>query len=127
MYTKLGLDESFAYLQSAQSRFDTKTPSGYSEYKTDCRNALISALNALSGTENVREAVRTLGNKGILGRREEELIESFTNLLVRLIGVLSKKGPHPPMPSEEEAEFALRMTYALLNYLAKRALRVRIE
>ena len=123
LLSKLGLNESFTYLQSAQSRFDTKTPSGYSECKTGCRNALISALKALSGTENVREAVRILGKKEIIGKREEELIESLENFLVKLIGVLSKKGPHPPMPTEEEAEFALRMTYAVLNYLAKMVIR----
>ena len=122
LLSKLGLNESFIYLQSAQSRFDTKTPSGYSECKVDCRNALISALKALTGTENVREAVRILGKKEIIGEREEEFIESLENFLVKLIGVLSKKGPHPPMPTEEEAEFALRMTYAVLDYLAKRVI-----
>lgn len=123
LLSRLGLNESFAYLQSAQSRFDTKTPSGYSECKTGCRNALISALKALSGTENVRKAVRMLGKKDVIGEREEELIESFEDFLAKLVGVLSKKGPHPPMPTEEEAEFALRMTYAVLDYLAKRVIK----
>lgn len=123
LLSRLGLNESFIYLQSAQSRFDTRTPSGYSECKADCRNALMSALKALSGTENVREAVRILGKKEVIGEREEEFIKSLENLLVKLTGVLSKKGPHPPMPTEEEAEFALRMTYAVLNYLAKRVIR----
>lgn len=120
---KLGLNESSTYLRSAQSRFDTKTPSGYSECKASCRNALISALKALSGSDNVREAVRMLGKKGIIGEREEELITAFENLLAKMHGVLSKKGSHPPMPTEEEAEFALRMTYGVIDYLAKRMIR----
>lgn len=62
----------------------------------------MSALKALSGTENVREAVRILGKKEVIGEREEEFIKSLENLLVKITGVLSKKGPHPPMPTEEE-------------------------
>lgn len=122
LLNRLGLNEAFAYLQNAQSRFETRMPSGYSDCKANCRNALVSALRVLSGTENVRKAVKELAREGIIGEREKELIASFENLLVKLMGMLSKKGPHPPMPSEEEAEFALRMTNAVLNYLAKKAI-----
>ena len=121
---KLGLTEAFRYLQNAQQRFYTRTPEGYSNCKTDCRNAVISALFSLSGSEDVRRAVRILGKKGFIGGREEELITGFESLLAKMKDVLSKKGPHPPMATEEEdAEFALNLTQALLNYLAKRALR----
>jgi len=123
--TKLGLTEAFRYLQNAQQRFYTRTPAGYSNCKTDCRNAIVSALSSLSGTDNIRKAVKILGKKGIIGARDEELITAFENLLIKMKGVLSKKGPHPPMATEEEdAEFALNITKALLNYLAKRALRI---
>ncbi len=63
---KLGLTEAFRYLQNAQQRFYTRTPEGYSNCKTDCRNAVISALSSLSGTEDVRKAVKILGKKGII-------------------------------------------------------------
>lgn len=123
---KLGLTEAFRYLQNAQQRFHTRTPEGYSNCKTDCRNAVISALSSLSGTEDIRKAVKILGKKNIIGGREEELITAFENLLAKMKDVLSKKGPHPPMATEEEdAELALNITQALLTYLAKRALRVR--
>jgi hypothetical protein len=123
---KLGLIEAFRYLQNAQQRFHTRTPEGYSNCKTDCRNAVISALSSLSGTEDIRKAAKILGKKGIIGGREEELITAFENLLAKMKDVLSKKGPHPPMATEEEdAEFALNITQALLTYLAKRALRVK--
>jgi hypothetical protein len=123
---KLGLTEAFRYLQNAQQRFHTRTPEGYSNCKTDCRNAVISALSSLSGTEDIRKAAKILGKKGIIGGREEELITAFENLLAKMKDVLSKKGPHPPMATEEEdAEFALNITQALLTYLAKRALRVK--
>ena len=122
---KLGLTEAFRYLQNAQQRFHTRTSAGYSNCKTDCRNAILSALSSLSGTDNVRKAVKVLGKKGIVGAREEELITAFENLLIKMKGVLSKKGPHPPMATEEEdAELSLDITKALLNYLAKRALRI---
>ena len=121
---KLGLTEAFRYLQNAQQRFYTRTPEGYSNCKTDCRNAIDSALSSLSGTSDVRKAVKILGKKGVIGRREEELITAFESLLAKMKGVLSKKGPHPPRATEEEdAELALNITQALLNYLAKRALR----
>jgi len=42
---KLGLTEAFRYLQNAQQRFYTRTPEGYSNCKTDCRNAIIAALS----------------------------------------------------------------------------------
>jgi len=123
---KLGLTEAFRYLQNAQQRFYTKTPEGYSNCKTDCRNAIFSALSSLSGTGDVRKAVKILGKKGIIGAREEELITAFENLLAKMKDVLSKKGPHPPMATEEEdAEFALNITQALLTYLAKKALQIR--
>jgi len=123
-FKKLGLTEAFRYLQNAQQRFYTRTPEGYSNCKTDCRNAIDSALSSLSGTSDIREAVKILGKKGVIGRREEELITAFESLLAKMKGVLSKKGPHPPMATEEEdAELALNITQALLNYLAKRALR----
>lgn len=122
---KLGLGEAFRYLQNAQQRFYTRTPEGYSNCKTDCRNAIVSALSSLSGADNIRKAVKILGKKGVIGARDEELITAFENLLIKMKGVLSKKGPHPPMATEEEdAEFALNITKALLDYLAKRALRI---
>jgi len=121
---KLGLTEAFRYFQNAQQRFYTKTPEGYSNCKTDCRNAIDSALSSLSGTSDIKKAVKILGKKGVIGKREDELITAFENLLAKMKGVLSKKGPHPPMATEEEdAELALNITEALLNYLAKRALR----
>ncbi|NIO36497.1 hypothetical protein GTO27_02215 [Candidatus Bathyarchaeota archaeon] len=123
---KLGLTEAFRYLQNAQQRFQTRTPEGYSNCKTDCRNAVISALSSLSGTEDIRKAVKILGKKGIIGAREEELIAAFENLLAKMKDVLSKKGPHPPMATEEEdAELALNITQALVTYLGKRALQVK--
>jgi len=123
---KLGLTEASRYLQNAQQRFYTRTAEGYSNCRTDCRNAIISALSSLSGTEDVRKAVKILGKRGIIGAREEELITAFENLVAKMKEVLSKKGPHPPMATEEEdAELALNITKALLTYLTKRALRIR--
>ncbi|MDH5376454.1 MAG: hypothetical protein OEW95_11695 [Candidatus Bathyarchaeota archaeon] len=120
---KLGLTEAFRYLQNARQRFHTRTPEGYSNCKTDCRNAILSALSSLSGSDDLRKGVRILGKKGVIGGREEELIIAFENLLVKMKGVLSKKGPHPPMATEkEDAELALGITQALLIYLANRAI-----
>lgn len=121
---KLGLKEAFKYLQNAQKRYDTKTPEGYSDCKTNCRSAIYSAMSALAGTQNIRKAVGILSRKGIIGAREKELVEAFENLLAKFKDVLSKKGPHPPMATEEEdAELALSITKALLTYLVKRSIK----
>jgi len=124
---KLGLKEAFRYLQNAQKRYDTKTPEGYSDCKTNCRSAIYSALSALTGTQNIRKAVGILHSKGIIGAREKELVQAFENLLVKFKDVLSKKGPHPPMATEEGAELALSVTKTLLTYLAKRSIKTKLN
>jgi hypothetical protein len=122
----LGLGEAIQYIQNARARFDTKTPTGYSDCKTNCRNAIVSAIKALTGKENIREGVKMLGKHGIIGEREEELIEAFADFLVKLHGVASKKGPHPPLATEEEdTQLVLNITENLLTYIANRAIKTK--
>ena len=121
---KLAFNESYQYLENAKTRFDTKTATGYSDCKANCRNALMSALKTLTGKEKVREAAKELGNQGILGKREEEFIESFVELLVKLHGLASKKGSHPPMTREaDDAELVLSITTSILNYVTNQAIK----
>jgi len=127
LFTQLGLDEAFRYLQNARARFYTMTPEGFADCKANCRNALLSALQALSGrgvssASDVKEAVRILREKGILGKREEKFITVFGEFIEEMYKLLSKKGPHPPMPRREDAELALSLTHAVLIYLAERAI-----
>lgn len=122
----LGLGEAMRYLQNARMRFDTKTPEGYSDCKTNCRNALVSAIKALTGKENIRDSVKELGKQGILGEREEELVNAFADLLAALHSVASKKGPHPPLTTEEDdANLILSLTTSFLTYIANRAVRLK--
>ena len=122
----LGLTEAMRYLHNARARFDTKTPEGYSDCKANCRNALVSAIKALTGKENIREGVKELAKQDILGEREEELVDAFANLLTALYGVASKKGAHPPLATEEDdAELVLNLTQSILNYVANRAIRLK--
>lgn len=121
---KLAFSEASQYIQEAKARFDTKTAVGYSGCKTNCRNALMSALKTLTGKEEISEATKELGKQGILGKREEEFIEIFGKLLVKLHGLASKKGPHPPMTIEEDdAELVLDITTAILNYVTNQAVK----
>lgn len=123
---RLALSESYQYLQNAQARFDTKSAVGYSDCKANCRNALMSALKTLTGKEEIREAAKELGKQGILGKREEEFIESFGELLVRLHGLASKKGSHPPMTrNENDAELVLGITTSILSYITNQATKPR--
>ena len=123
---ELAFSESYQYLENAKARFDTKSAVGYSDCKTNCRLALISALKTLTGKEDVREAVNELGKQGILGKREQDFIESFGELLVKLHGLASKKGPHPPMTREEEdAKLVLSITTSVLNYVTNQAIKQR--
>jgi len=122
----LGLSEALRYLQNARARFETKTPEGYADCKTNCRNVLVSAIKALTGQENVREGIKILGKQGLLGEREEELIRAFGEFLAKLYSVASKKGPHPPLTIEEEdAELVLSLTTSILNYIVNKAIKMR--
>ena len=64
---ELALSESYEYLKNAKDRFDAKSAVGYSDCKTNCRNALLSVLRTLTGVEDTREALRELYKQGILG------------------------------------------------------------
>ncbi len=120
---KLGLSETMTYLQNSRSRFETKTPEGYSDCKSNCRNALVSCVKALTGLDDMRKGARILGKKGLLGHREGELIEALGELLAKLYSAASKKGSHPPLADEDEAELVLAITSAAVNYMANRAIR----
>ncbi len=120
---KLGLSETLTYLQNARSRFETKTPEGYSDCKSNCRNALVSCVRALTGVENMREGTRILGKKGLLGDRESELVEALGELLAKLYNAASKRGSHPPLADEDETELVLTITSTVVNYMANRAIR----
>lgn len=123
---KLAFNESYKYLENAKSRFDTKSAAGYSDCKTNCRNALISVLKTLTGKEDVREAASELGKQGILGKREEEFTKSLGELLAKLHGLASKKGPHPPMTVEkDDAILVLDITTSIVRYITNRATKPR--
>ena len=111
-------NEAFRYLKNAKRRIKTKTPEGYSDCKANCRNALMSILQALTVKENVKEATKELHHQGIFGEREEEFIITFDKLLRALHGIDSKGGSHPPMTrNENDAAFALNITKDVVNYI----------
>ena len=119
--------EAHGYLKNAKRRIKSKTPEGYSDCKANCRNALDSTLQILTGRENVREATKELHRQGILGEREEEFIKTFGDLLIILHRIDSKKGSHPPMTrNENDAEFALSITTDVVNYIINQATRPRV-
>jgi len=121
---KLAFSESYQYIQEAKARFDTKTAVGYSGCKANCRNALMSALTTLTGKGDVREAAKELCNQGILEKRERKFIEAFVELLVKLHGLASKKGPHPPMTRErDDAELVLSITTSIISYITNQAIK----
>ena len=120
---KLGLSETMTYLQNARSRFETRTPEGYSDCKSNCRNALVSCVTALTEQDDMRKGARILNKKGLLGHREGELVEALGELLAKLYSAASKKGSHPPLADEDEAELVLAITSAAVNYMTNRAIR----
>ncbi len=124
---EVAFSEAYQYLENAKKRFDTKSAPGYSDCKVNCRHALVSILKVLTGKEDTREAVRELGKRGILGKREQELIESFADLLAKLYGLVSKEGAHPPMTREEDdAKLALGVTTSIISYITNQATRQRV-
>ena len=118
----LGLTDSLRYLQNARSRFETQTPEGYADCKSNCRNALVSCMQVLTGQEDLREGAKILGKQGIIGEREAELIQAFADLFGKLYGVASKKGPHPPFAEQGDAALVLGITTSVLEYVANRAI-----
>lgn len=127
IFDKLAFGESYQYLENAKDRFNTKTAEGYSDCKANCRNALMSSLTTLTGKESPSEACKELRRQRILGKREEEFVECFYQLLLILHGLDSKKGSHPPMTrNEDDAELALSITTSVVNYLINQATRPRI-
>ena len=116
-------NEAHGYLNNAKRRIKTKTPAGYSDCKTNCRNALLSILRELTGKERVREAAKELTNQGILGERESEFTETFEKLLGILHGLDSKEGAHPPMTrNENDAKLALNLTRDIVEYIINQAI-----
>lgn len=119
-------NEAFRYLKNAKRRIKTKTPEGYSDCKANCRNALMSILQALTIKENVKEAAKELHDQGIFGEREEEFVITFDKLLRILHGIDSKGGSHPPMTrNENDAELALGITTSVINYIINQSTRLR--
>lgn len=111
--TNLGLKEAAEYLRNARERYESGEPTGFADCKTNCRNALFSVVKNMTGKENIKEGLHLLAEDGMIGEREEELIEAFENFLVKFKGFLSKKGPHPPLAAREDAELSLKITVLL--------------
>ena len=122
---RIGLGESLTYLQNARARFETQTAEGYADCKTNCRSALVSAIKSLTGQEKLREGVKLLAKKGVFGEREMEFIDAFGDLLASLHSVASKKGPHPPLPDQEDSELVLGVTTSVMTYIAARELKIK--
>lgn len=124
---KKAFGEAYDYLENAKERLNSKKPEGYSDCKTNCRCALISALRTLTHKEKVSEALEELHRQGIFGKREKEFIETFDKLLETLHGIDSKKGPHPPMTrSAYDAEFAFNITQSTIHYIVNQATHPRV-
>jgi len=124
---RYSFNEAHRYLKNAKRRIKTKTPEGYSDCKANCRNALDSILQTLTGKEKVREATRELINQGMLGERESEFTGNLEKLIVTLHGLDSKKGSHPPMTrSENDAKLALNLTRDIVEYIINQATQPRV-
>jgi hypothetical protein len=125
VYTRLallqqsGLGEAFGYLRNAQLRLSSGEPTGFADCKSNCRNALLSAIKAITGQENIREGIKIMRKQGYFGKREEEFFEALEDICSAVYQIQSKKGPHPPMPVQLESEFTFRLTEATIDFLEK--------
>jgi len=113
------IDEALQYLETARRRLEEGTPTGFADCLSNCRNALVSTMKTLTGTENLREGVKRLKSQEKFGTAEEEFIDAWEGLLTKLYNLLSKKsGAHPPLPDDENnAVLGLEMTEAVIEYL----------
>lgn len=112
-----GFQESYQYLQNARIRLSSGTPEGFADCIANCRNSLVSAVKAVTGQESIRNGIKEMAKQGYFGEREQELFEAMEYFMAKLYNMLSKAGPHPPMPSRLQAEFALGLTDVSLTFL----------
>lgn len=119
MASKLGITETLTYLENARARFDAGGAPGFSDCKANCRNAILSLMQGLTGTESIRDAVKKLHQEGLLGKREAEVVKAIEDLIAKLHGLASKTGAHPPLATEEDALFTLRLTEAVVEYVVR--------
>lgn len=121
----LGIKEAATYLENARQRFNAGDPSGFSDSKSNCRNAITSLCKKLGGTDRVREAVRKMVKDGLLGEKEGDVVLAVENLVAHLHGLASKTGTHPPLADQNDALLTLRLTEAIVDYIATEAMRAR--
>jgi len=119
LYDKLRITEAATFLQNARARFESRSPAGFNDCKTNCRSALVSLVTGLSGKADTREGIKSLAAGGALGKREAEVIEAIEDLVGALKGLASKTGAHPPLTDEIDAAFTLHLTEATFEYLVR--------
>ena len=119
-----GLLEPADYLLDAKERLAEETPPALANCKTACRNALLSAVRQLTGEGGFKEGVKKLRDVCSFGAREDEYLKALENLLLKSKDLLSKAGPHPPMPDQVSATFALELTKATLRFLVTKSQRL---
>lgn len=114
---ELGITESMEYLKNARARFEVGGGDGYSDCKSNCRNAITSLMIGLTGSDRIRDGIKKLEKEGLLGERESEVIQIIENLTAKIFELSSKTGSHPPMATENDAKFTLQLTEATIDYL----------
>lgn len=119
LLNQAGLTEAFEYLSSARTRLNSGQATGFGDCKSNCRNALVSAIKAITGQEKVRDGIKVMSQEGYFGEREEDFFLALEKMLSAIYQVQTKKGPHIPMPVYLEAEFCLRLTEASIDFLAR--------
>jgi len=72
---RLGIGEAATFISNARLRFETQTPAGFNDCKTNCRSAIISLLTRLTGEADPRVGIRYLAKQRIFGDREEMVID----------------------------------------------------
>lgn len=117
-----GFNDAAEYFSKAKRLIQEGKPVDFSDCKNNCRKSIDSLLTALSGEEDREEAIKGIFKKGILGKREKELLISFDKFTAKLLHFLAKKGSHPPMPEKEEAILAVEVTEAFLKYLVSKTI-----
>lgn len=113
-----GLVQAATYLNQAKERLSEGTPAARSECKANCRNALQSVIEQLTGVKGMTTGIPKLKDVLGWGVREKDYLKAFDKLLSESMQILSKAGPHPPMPDASAAIFSFEITKATLKFLA---------
>jgi len=113
----LNSEDIFHHLEEAYRLLECESPVDWGNAKGQARKALESLALGITGKTRVKELAKELQIRNLLGERETEWIERFSDFLGSTYSLGSKKGGHKPDPSQSDAKFFVGVANAVVEYV----------